>query len=1107
MRSRGAGQDIDPSAPENPEPLLVTCVRRTQRPLGYWRGYRMTGSGQRRAAHLWVGAAAAALLSAGPALAQAVSFKVPAQPAESGIAEFARQAHLQILAPAEALRGKWTGAVVGPLSLNDALNRLLVGSDLSIAFNDGHTISLTQPRPALVKAALAGERPVVTAVAAAAVAPPVAPVQTAVEEVVVTGSHITTAGFTAPTPVTVVGSAQIQQKAAGSVSEFLHDIPQFNANTGPANASSGAQSASKANLNLYNLGAARTLVLIDGQRHVADGTTNVFDTNLIPVSLIDHVDVVTGGASAAYGSDAVAGVVNFVMKDHLEGFTADIHEGASQYGDDVEMSPSIAYGRTMMGGKLHFVIGGDFTDNKGTRNFYSRSWGKLEPGVMTIANSSIPTATRVAMGLPDNIIANNIRTSAYNSSGLIVSGPLKGTAFDDGGLTHQFNYGLINGGTVTYMGGDYGSVLNPDEDIRAAYDRGAALGRLEYDITNNTSAFLSVGYGVLHTFGDSFGARIPNYNAYPVLATNPFLPASVVAAIASTKATVAIAPGVTAPGFAYSATRDGDLSSIASRNRTETVQSNFGVKGFATWFGHDWKWDIEGGAGKSTFAPDIHNTPITADFFEAAYVVPGPNGTPVCGPVATNPYFNNQPAVVKAALLSQVTPGCVPYDIFGNNKAANQAALAWFNNASQTDFEFRQYTGQADLSGSPVTLPAGPLSVAAGFDWRKETLSSVNCPECQLGALMNQNYSLFHGAVNVTEGYFELGAPLVSNVVMIKSLALNGAVRETDYSSSGAVTTWKVGGTWDVNDVVRLRITRSHDIRAPNINELDNPGSEGNPQITNPANNAQGYIKNNTVGNPNLVPEVGDTITAGMVVQPSWAWAQGFRGSIDYWSINLQNIISTLAVQNVVNNCYAGLTQFCQYITYDTSALGISRVNTPQLNLNAQKTSGLDIELAYRVPTDRLHIPGSLTNRTLGMYTYASRTIASGTETNAVDGATTPRFFMSDLITYSLGKFTGNLTIRYTSPIKYSTLLVGPDDPSYNIANSNSINRNLWYVPIYYNLSMSWDVVHDAGKQFQVYMNIDNLFDKNPPIVAWSLSGGPYDLIGRAFKLGVRLKY
>jgi iron complex outermembrane receptor protein len=1059
--------------------------------------------GLRKKRRLLCAAAMGGLLLASPALAQSVSFKIPSQAADTGIAEFARQAHLQILAPSEATRGRRTGTVVGALSIGDALNRLLVGTDLVIAFNDGRTISLSQARVGLVKTALAsGTSDVITtsssSVAAEAAVTAAAPAAAAgVEELVVTGTHLQAQGFTAPTPVTVVGAAQIEQKAAGTASEFLRDIPQFAATTGPANASTGAQSAAKANLSLYNLGATRTLVLVDGNRHVADGTTNVFDTNLIPTSMIDRVDIVTGGASAAYGSDAVAGVVNFVLKDHFEGFNLDFHEGASEYGDNVEFNPSFVFGKSFMDGKLHFVIGGDYTDNKGTKNFYSRPWGELEPGIVTIAASSISTAQRVAMGLPANIISNNVRTSAYNASGLITSaGPLHGIAFDDNGGTHQFNYGTLNGGTVTIGGGDPGSVLNPDEDIKADYNRGAAMARLEYDFTPNMSGYASLGYGVLHTRGDSFGARVPNFNNYPVLITNPFLPASVVAAMNANHLT----------SFNYSATRDVDLSSIASRNRTETVQSNFGLKGNFDAFGSNWKWDVDGGVGKATFAPDIHNTPITADFYEAAYVVQGPNG-PVCGPVASNPYFNAQNAIVKAELISQVTPGCVPYNIFGNNKAQNQAAIAWFNNASQADFEFRQYTAQANISGLPFVLPAGPVSVAAGLDWRKESLSSVNCPECQLGALMNQNYSLFSGAVDVAEGYFETGIPVLSGLPLIKLIAANAAIRETDYSTSGLATTWKVGGTWDVNDNFRLRITQSHDIRAPNINELYNPGSEGNPQVTNPANNAQGFIKSNTVGNPNLVPEVGDTTTAGFVFTPTWSWTRGFRASIDYWSIDLKQAISTLAVQNVINGCYGGNQSLCQYITFDTSALGIARVNSPELNLNAMKTDGFDIEGDYSFPLERWHIPGSLKTRVLGMYTRNAKTIASGQETNAVDGATTPRFFLSDLTTYKLGRYAFNLTTRYTSPIKYSTLLIGPDDPAYNIASTSSINQNLWDVPIYYNVAVSYDYINTDRTTLQFYLNVDNLLDTNPPVVAWSLSGGPYDLIGRSFKLGVRFKY
>jgi iron complex outermembrane receptor protein len=1036
-----------------------------------------------------------AVLVAGPVWAQARSFKIPPLPAAGGVTEFARQAGVQILAPAEATQGKRTAAVSGSMSVGQALETLLAGTGLVVTANDGRTIILA-PQPArMTRVRWGPETSSTYAAAELAEAAPSAPAVTAVDEVVVTGTHLS--GFSAPTPVTEVGAAQITQKAAGTVSEVLRDIPQFASSTGPANASSGAQSASKATIGLYNLGATRTLVLVNGNRHVADGTGNVFDTNLIPVSLVERVDIVTGGASAAYGSDAVAGVVNFVLKNRMEGFTFDFHEGFSEYGDNVEMSPSFAWGHSFMDGRLHVMVGGDYTDNKGTRNFYSRPWGRNEPGLVTIAASSIPAAQRVALGLPANVFSDHVRTSAYNATGLIVSGPLKGTAFDDGGLTHAFNYGTLNGGTVTIGGGDYGSVLNPDEYIKADYNRAAALGRVEFDFTPTTVGYVQLGWGDLHTRGYSFGARVPNFNAYPVLNTNPFLPASVVAAMKTNNITQ----------FAYSATRDFDLGSIHAFNRTETVQANAGLKGSFEAFGKDWKWDFNGGAGKATFAPDIHNTPITADFFESAYAVAGPNGTPVCGPIATNPYFNAQPAVVKAALISQVTPGCVPYNIFGNNLSSNQAAIAYFNSASQADFEFRQYTASLDFAGSPFSLPAGPVSAAVGLDWRRETLSSVNCPECQLGALMNQNYSLFSGAIEVKEAYAELGVPVFRDLPLIKRLDANGAVRETDYSTSGKVTTWKVGATWDIDDMVRLRLTRSHDIRAPNINELFNPGSEGNPQVTNPINNAQGFIKSNTVGNPNLLPEVGDTITGGIVFQPTWEWAQGIRASIDYWSIHLKNAIATLPIQNVINGCFAGDQSLCQYVVRDSTALGIARVNSPNLNLNAQKTDGFDLEFDYAVPLERLSLPGELTFRALGLYTRNAKSISSNLEINAVDTAASPRFVTSGFLTYTLGPARLNLTARYTSTIRYSTTLVGPDDPSYSVGAINSVNKNLWKVPVYWNGAFAYKLKTAPGRASELYVNVDNIFDKKPPIVAWVLNGGPYDLVGRSFKLGFRYSY
>jgi iron complex outermembrane receptor protein len=1038
-----------------------------------------------------------AALAAGPVWAQTRPFRIPSLPASSGVTEFARQAGVQILVSAEAAQGKHTAAVSGSMSVTEALTSLLVGTGLVVTANDGRTITLAPAPVRLIRTRWASEPASAFAVAAsegeaiATADSEVAPKE--LEEVLVTGTRLQASGFTAPTPVTVVGGAQFEARASASVFETLREIPSFRGSSGPSANSTGAQSASKANLDLRGLGSNRTLVLINGRRHVADGTGNVFDTNLIPTSLIERVDIVTGGASAAYGSDAVSGAVNFVMKNRLEGFNLDLRYGISQRGDNVEYNPSFAWGRSFLDGRLHVVVGGDMTENHGTGTMYTRDWGKAEPGMLSISASAIPN--RVALGLPANIITNHVETSAYNAGGLITSGPLKGIAFLDNGQIAQFQYGAVNGGTEMIGTGNYGSVENPDQFLRAAYERSAAMARVEFDVTDDTMAFGQVMYGALHTHGRSFGARVPNFSNYPVLITNPFLPAAVVTAMKANNLTT----------FNYSASRHDDLGSIESHNRTETVQAEAGLRGKV--FG-DWSWDIGAGAGKATFAPNIHNTPRTADFFESAYVVAGPNGVPICGPVATNPYFNAQPAVVKAQLIANLSPGCVPYNIFGTNKAANAGALAYFNSASQADFEFRQYTASANLAGSPITLPAGPLSVAAGLEFRKEKLSSVNCPDCQKGALMNQNYSLFSGDVTIKEVYGELGIPVLKDMPFVKSLDLNAAGRRTDYSSSGAVSTWKVGATWQIDEMLRLRGTRSHDIRAPNINELYNPGSEGNPNIVNKTNGVSGFIKSNTIGNPDLSPETADTFSAGLVFQPTWGWAQGFRASIDYYNIKIDKVIGTLAVQDILDAVLVNKDPaYEKYVVRDSTPLGISRVNVPQLNLNAMRTDGIDIEVVYRVPLESYNLPGTLDLRALGTYIDDARTISAGRDIDGAGTSGSPTWSWNGSATWRLNGLTTGLMVRYTSKIKFSATLVGPNDPNYSIASANSINQNLWPEALYYNGFVRYDLEPLTGRKIQVYANVDNILDKQPPIVAISIGGSAYDLIGRAFKVGLHFSY
>lgn len=921
---------------------------------------------------------------------------------------------------------------------------------------------------------------------------------TTVEAVVITGSRLTAAGFTAPTPVTVIGADEMQKKGGALISEFVKDVPAFRTPIGQSQNSNGAQSAGKATLALRGLGANRTLTLINGRRHAPDGTANVFDSNLIPTSMVDRVDVVTGGASAAYGSDAVAGAINIVLKNRFQGFQVDLRYGISQRGDAKEYNPSFIAGTSLLDDKLHLVIGGDYSHNFGTGTMYARDWGRKEPGSMTIAASSIPTATRVAMGLPANIISNYVETSAYNDQGMIVSGPLKGLVFHDGGTTTQFRYATINGGTemIDPTQSNYGSVENPDGFLRAPYKRTALLGRAEYDLPGDITAFAQLQYASFLPNGRSFGARVPNFSAYPVLITNPFLPASVVAAMQANNLT----------SFNYSATRHADLGSIKSQNRTETEQFDFGFKGKV--FG-DYDWDIGGGYGQSNFDPKLVDTPRTADFYQSAYVVKDANGNAVCGPVATNPYFNAQNALTKATLLANLTPGCVPFNIFGTNLDYNQAAKRYWNSASNADFEFKQLDLTANISGSPIDLPAGALALAAGVEYRKDQLKSVNAYDGQRLALMNQPYSYFRGEITVREAYAEAGAPLLKDLPFIKNLDANASVRRTDYSTSGAVTTWKAGYTWDIDDMFRFRLTRSHDIRAPNINELFNPGSEGNPNVVNKSNNASGFIKSNTVGTPSLQPEVGNTLTFGLVFQPTWTWAQGFKASVDYYNITLKGAIGTLNVQDVLDQVLVNRNAaFEQYVVRDNTALGVSRVNVPSANLNSQKTDGIDIELAYRVPLAALPftVPGNLNLRAIGSWTDDARTISATGDNDIAGTFAAPEWQWNGTIAYALDRFTGQLQVHYVNKEKFSSVLVGPDSPDYNLASANSINRNLWPSSLLFNGSWSYTLMNEGSRKMMVYGNIENILDKSPPIVAIT-SQGPYDLIGRAFKLGLKVSY
>jgi outer membrane receptor protein involved in Fe transport len=934
--------------------------------------------------------------------------------------------------------------------------------------------------------------------------PPAAAAAPAPEQVLITGSLLGTANFEAPTPVTQVSAVQVETRSLTGIGTLIEELPFAQTGQGLTRNTNGIVAAAQSLPNLRGLGANDTLVLINGQRPTPINPTNNFDTDMIPSSLLDRFEVVTSGASASYGSDAVAGVVNFILKDRLEGFTGNTQYGTSQRGDENQFIGSAAYGTAFAGGKGHFVIGAEFAKQYSTVNMYARDWGRSEPGLV-----SLP-ANRAA-GLPANLLTNHAEIDNGTQGGLITGcSPAPGcpinVSFDRNGNAYNFPFGSPVGGSYMVGTGNYG-VSSLNRQLSPPYQRSASLARIEYDITPDINAYAMVNYGQLESNDPSQGSPFPI--VLKVFSGNPFIPPSI--------QTVMTANHINSITLAKE-NLDGLGTGNTANNKNTLLQSFFGVKGSIF---SDWNWDVQGSAGRAVVWQGFSNVAVVANLDSAAYVVKDTNGTPVCGPVATNPIPFTNPTLTPTQVAAQAYPGCAPYNPFGVPSAAS---VNYINTATDgTDSSkanIRQYMFNADLRGSPYTLPAGPVDLALGANWRRNSYAQLGSPPADAGLFQTRNPPTFFIDQDTWETFGEVGIPIVKDLPYAKSVDLNAAARYTDYSISGGVTTWKFGGTWDINDMIRLRATRSQDIRAPNFTELNPLPVSSATNVQNPLSGISQRVSNiQTTGNPNLKPEYAENTTAGIVFQPTYDFLSGFRASVDYYRIRISGQIAAVSAPDVVNRCLLfNLQDFCNQITFTTgthtpgpdihTAFGISSLHLFSVNLNSEVQDGFDFNLSEHFVLDSVGVPGSFDLSALGSYINQQRvnqiqTDGSVISINNADTTTAPRWSWNVNFTYNLERLTANLQMRYYSPVKYSTANIGPDDRNYSPANPISINQNVFPAAITFNLHLAYDVIQEPdGRDLQVYFNVDNLLDKDPPII-WSFVSN-YDVVGRFFKLGVR---
>ncbi len=916
------------------------------------------------------------------------------------------------------------------------------------------------------------------------------------ESVVVTGSRIARGGFEAPTPVSVVGADRIEQRAPTNIGDLLNEIPAFRPTNTPASTGLGAAANYVGGriLDLRGMGAVRTLVLVDGQRFTPSTTQATVDTNMIPLSLLDRAEVVTGGASAAYGSDAVAGVVNFILNRKLNGIRSSLEYGISSRGDNKTTTASLAGGTDLFGGRGHFIGALEFEDDKGVGDCEVRLW--CSEGWLNFGNS--PAGTH---GLPANNILPDVNPSTISPTGVITStGPLHGITFNPNGTPRPFVYGsLVNS---LYMVGGEGHGQDgyfQGLPIVAPNERYLAYTHTNYDFTDSLQGSLDVSYGHLLAHGD--GTQYRNV-ATPIAPDNAFIPSSTNPALDVATIAANNPPKPGNPAFTLGRNY-ADIGNPLLRSKNDLWRMVLSLKGRIA---GTWTWDAYYQFGHNRFEVDADNNTINANIAAAIDSVRNSAGQIVC----------------RKNLTTVTMPGCVPLNPFGNQISA--AAHAYVVGTSvQTDVT-TEHVVAGNVQGEPFSTWAGPVSVAGGVEYRSDKIDGSADPISQnLGFFVN-NAQNINGKVDVTEGYAESVIPLLKNLPLARSVDFNGAVRRTHYdrssptsgSSDVSTTTYKVGLTWQVIDSFRIRGTKSRDIRAPNVSELFGPNTRTFGILNDPYN---GGTQTNPVvvsgANAKLVPEVADTWTAGFVVQPAVEGPLGrLQMSVDYYNIDLKDAIGNLGAQTIATRCYQGAQEFCSLITRDSNTI-ITQINDVLLNVNKQITRGVDFELAYRQPMGRL---GNTDFRFLGTYVSNLITVDSagpldragqtGLRAGTIPGI--PRYTLDSLINWARGGFSTNLHNRFIPAGTYNVAFIGPDQPGYSITNTASSNTNHVKAALYTDLLVQYEFPARSGKSsFTVYGGVDNLANVDPPRVPGANGTGNnvlFDPIGRMWKLGVRYR-
>lgn len=929
------------------------------------------------------------------------------------------------------------------------------------------------------------------------------------EEVTVTGSRITRDGVSAPTPVTVIGAERLSNLGASNIGQVLNTLPSFRGTSGPQTANIQPRNAGLLLADLRGLGTARTLVLVDGRRFMPSTQEGGVDLNQIPTLLIERTEVVTGGASAAYGSDAVAGVVNLILKSDLDGVRTQLQYGQTEEGDGEDWLAGFAFGMPFAGDRGHLTFALEYEDNKGVGDCYSRDWCAKEYQVVGNTGAGASAAYPANNILPGTHTVSAVVGGIILPNGGTAGAQLGGTAFRADGTPYPYQYGLrLGSATVnqTFMVGGEGYngfigaplLVVPVERYNAFVKSGFAL-------TDGLDLVFEASFGNLKSDGRGAQTRDPSGPvALTIRGDNPFIPV----ALQNTMTGLGI-PLTAATTFNLGRMGD-DFGYTQNHVDNDVYRALVGLKGE---LGGSWTWGAYYQYGESNYDQRIGNNRIQQQVAGVGQASGVPVRIQLAADVTTDP-VTNQP--ICRSTLTNPTNGCVPVNLFGlNNWSA--AARDYLYGTARLGVDLTQHVAALDFQGDLFDTWAGTVPLAVGAEYRTNEVDTAADPISRTSGFYVFNAPEVNGKIKVKEAFLETVVPLASDLPGARLVEFNGAVRSTDYDLSGSVTTWKYGMVYEPLDGLRLRATRSRDIRAPNLDELYRPRSTA-------------FATVNTVltpivsgGNDQLTPEEADTFTMGATFTGA-GMMQGFRASVDYYEIDIDDVISTLTAQTLLNRCVNQGT-YCDQVTFTVpgnTATQPVEIRTVFQNLNKLELSGFDFDFRYDMPLGEGNLDmGLLATRIVHLTTTDVSGVSvdrAGVTGNNVSGggAGMPQWQLNSLVTYSQGPASVTLETRFIDSGKFDATLIGPDDPRYDAALANpalrsfTINRNEVASAVYFNLGATYKFSGFRDSGMEVFAGVQNLLDRDPPVAPSNQGSGNlvlFDALGRSYRLGVRANF